>query len=207
MDKNDSTVKPPPRVMKKAIDKSDIENIKSSILLLKQEKNTGAIPEFGVYEGYSLSEIVLAVRENEISNKVYGFDSFSGLPGSERHWHKGQASSSLENTKELMTEKLSHIDDVTFIEGIYEETLSEDIRDDIGEDAIAMIHIDCDLSLSCKFVLESCKNAMNVGTIIAVHDWYHGLKEIWQEFQEKYSIKTKSIFSSATQEILQITEI
>lgn len=173
-----------PPEMKKSFSPQQGRNLQSALRIIKEEGDDGAILEFGVFEGGSLSDMASFVNEEGMKNEIYGFDSFSGMPKDEYHWKKGGAASSLENTETLLTQKLGHMDNITLVKGIYEESFVNDINEKINIDHASLIHIDCDLSGSFVHVLNCCKSVMRVGTFIAVHDWYY-LAPSWHKFCEE----------------------
>jgi len=176
-----------------SVRKDEIDEIKKILELIKKEENNNPILEFGVYEGFSLSEIMLFLDENEMENKVYGFDGFVGMPYDEYHWKKKEAFSTKENTERLIGKKVGNIDRLTLIEGIYEDTIKVDIRERILDiDSASLIHLDCDLSLSMTHVLNVCKRVINKGTYIVFHDWgYIKTPYVWNNFASKNKINSK----------------
>lgn len=194
--------------MKIATSDEDRKALQDTLQIIKNESHGGDILEFGVYEGASLCSIISFINENDMKNKIYGFDSFSGLPDSEYHWKKGEAASTLENTLFLLKKELKHISNVVLHKGIYEEEFKGSIKEKIDIDYASLIHIDCDLSASHKHVLNICKDIMRKGTFIAIHDWdYDKIRDIWVEFVKENNIVATSHLERRTQIIWRIDKI
>ena len=150
---------------------------------------SGDILEFGVYEGYSLSEIVLCLRGHGMKNKVFGFDSFKGIPENGGVWHVGEFYSSLENTKGQLLHKLGNIDDITLVEGTFKEVLTDELKNKLNITNASLIHIDSDLYQSCKTVLNWCKSFIGRGTYIFFDEWSGGEETAWREFASENKIQ------------------
>lgn len=166
--------------------KSGSSDIRTETLLkhLKLVKE-GDILEFGVWEGFSLSEIVAFLRANNMKNRVFGFDSFQGIPEASACWDKGTFASSYDNTVNELTKKLGNVDDITLVPGIYEQSLSIKTANKLKLGKSALIHIDSDTYESACCVLEFCKPLLQEGTIIIFDDWV----ENWGSQHQKRSIE------------------
>jgi hypothetical protein len=117
--------------------------------------------EFGVYKGESIN--LLARRRQ---GRVFGFDSFEGLPSSWAHLHKKG-----EYTVEARLPKVEP--NVTLVQGWFEETLPPLLRT-WGVFTSALLHIDSDLYQSARFVLFSLAETLTVGSVI-VFDEFMGI--------------------------------
>ena len=96
--------------------------------------------EFGTYNGYSANRLGLKCR------KVYGFDSWKGLP---EDW------SGVESKGHFALDSLPRVvDNVELVPGWFNETL-EPFLDSHPDLDIGLIHIDCDLYSSTRYVLET----------------------------------------------------
>lgn len=143
----------------------------------------GLVLEFGVYKGYSISIISDTLKDKQI----YGFDSFEGLPET---WRPGF---------EKGVFALSHIPDlpsnVSLIKGLFQETLSQFLKD--HHEPVSFLHIDCDLYSSAKFVLFSLKDRIIPGTIILFDEFYNYIG--WEQGEYKAFLEfikiTKKSFS------------
>jgi len=163
-----------------------IERIKEKLLQIKNRNIKGDILEFGVFEGHSLSQIKLFLIENNMQNRIIGFDSFSGLPSSDGPWIRGEYSSSIENTKKQLNDVLNNnMDNILLIEGIFENSLNNTTKQLYNINDICLIHIDSDLYSSAKTVLEWCKNLLKPNVFIVFDEWDGGENKAWQEFIEQ----------------------
>ena len=118
----------------------------------------GDVLEFGVYNGESL----LDFAERCPRRKVYGFDSFEGLP--EAWWTR---------PKGTFQTALPNIDkpNVTLVKGLFDDSLPGFLQR--WEGTAAIVHVDCDLyksTLSCLLpILSRCQK----GTVILFDEYYN----------------------------------
>ena len=136
--------------MKKQVDSQRIERIVEIVNKINKENNQGDILEFGIFEGFSLCEITKEVRKNNMKNRIFGFDSFKGLPNSSSEndysmWRYQDYCSFKENTEKEMIEYIGNIDDITLIEGYYSDTLTPELKNKYNFKEASMIHVDCDM--------------------------------------------------------------
>ena len=140
----------------------------------------GLFLEFGVYMGESLRVIA-----NNIKSKVYGFDSFKGLPEAwQGAFQKGSLACDIPNNLLKNSE---------LVIGYFEETLEDFLKEHKGP--ISFIHIDCDIYSAAKFVLDTCYSQIADGCIICFDDFnnYEGYEDhefrAWEEFVEQTKIE------------------
>lgn len=112
--------------------------------------------EFGVYKGETINQI------SQFCDKVYGFDSFYGLP---EYWIKDHDKGYF-NMDGIPPTKIN--DNVELIIGLFQDTLDDFIKNNIEDkyDQITFINFDCDLYSSTKFVLDKLKKYIKKGTIL-----------------------------------------
>ena len=182
------------------------EKIDQIILFLEKGKDlnfSGPIFEFGVYGGNSLSAITNYVIQNKLPNKIYGFDSFEGLPLSEGRWQKGDFTCSKEECEYSLMEICGQDwkNYLTLVPGWFDKSLKKNLVP-IGKSPF--IHIDSDLYTSCVIVLKFCKPYLSRGTFIAFDEWLDGEDKAWYEFSTKESILWKEISRTEQQLILQV---
>jgi predicted O-methyltransferase YrrM len=121
----------------------------------------GLVAEFGVYTGHSVR--FLAGRcPNE---RVYGFDSFEGLPD---NWHSGGGKGAFSSNKELPQVPQN----VELVAGWFEDTLPRFAREHAGE-VFRYIHMDCDIYSSTRTVLDRCRDMIVPGTVIHFDEYYN----------------------------------
>lgn len=138
------------------------------------------ILEFGVYKGASIYRIKNYVKPNI---KIFGFDSFNGLPEDWVQYDGGIAGDGL-CVKGFFTTNgnLPNISGVTFYKGMFEETIKEYKK--IGE-PIALIHIDCDLYSSTKSVLYGLIDFIKEDTILVFDEWYYNGDHKYNDHEQK----------------------
>lgn len=140
-----------------------------------KNSSEGLFLEFGVFSGNTVNQIAKLAS----NKKVYGFDSFAGLPEDWRtNFLKG-------------TFKVNTIPKVeTNVElkiGLFKDTLPEFITNTKSK-MISFLHIDCDLYSSTKDVLSNCRPLIKKGTIICFDEywnypgWLNNEFKAWSEF-------------------------
>ena len=134
--------------------------------------------EFGVYHGTSTSCMHAARAESKSSHtmRLFGFDSFEGLPSTAANeddgvWAPGLFSSSIEFTRSNLRRWGVPDDDVTLIKGWFSDSLTEHTRveHDIRHVGVAMI--DCDLHSSTQTVLAFLAPLVHRRAIFVFDDW------------------------------------
>jgi len=120
--------------------------------------------EFGTWKGDSMETI-----RNNISNvfKIYGFDSFKGLP---EDWPETVYKKGAFDLGGEIPEKLKKLD-IKIFPGWFKDTIPEYIKE---ADDIALLHIDCDIYSSTIDILYSdIKNYIKAGTYIVFDEWHY----------------------------------
>lgn len=112
--------------------------------------------EFGVWMGATID--ILAKKTDP--NKVYGFDSFEGLP---EDWVKSPGE--ILSAGHFKTNRLPKVaKNVELIAGWFDQTLDGFLLEHTQQ--VAVLHIDSDLYSSAKTVLSKLANRLVPGTII-----------------------------------------
>jgi hypothetical protein len=158
----------------------------------------GIWAEFGVKFGKS-AKIITKIKNKQypnLKNPLFGFDSFIGLPSDTVWGKKGR----------LTTDgKVPDIDGAYFYKGWFESTIPKFNAD--YKDALAFLHIDCDIYSSTVEVLEGMKEKIISGTVILFDDMlsYSQDKKKWvgeehefkafMEFVDKYNVEYEWIAS------------
>ncbi len=131
------------------------------------------ILEFGVSSGATLNYIASLTNR-----KVFGFDSFEGLP---ERWRDGYPSGSF-----AVSEKPEVPENAELVEGWFEETLQPFLKEQAG--TVAFLHIDCDVYSSTKTIFNHLKGRIQPGSVIVFDEyfnypgWQHGEYQAFQEF-------------------------
>lgn len=123
------------------------------------DNNQGNVLEFGVFEGKSLNHISSLLP----GAKIYGFDTFSGLPEAWRHGYK-EGTFSVDHLPSVRN-------NTKLVAGLFSESIPQ-ILDEIKRRPIAFIHIDCDLYSSTASVFTLLKDIIIRDKPILVFDEY-----------------------------------
>ena len=132
------------------------------------------ICEFGVFTGGSINHIAGLTPKT-----VFGFDSFEGLPGD---WHETGIKKGHFAVKNLPAVR----NNVTLVKGWFDETLPGFLAQNRG--MIGFLHVDCDLYVSTKIVLDLLQPRLAPGAIIVFDeyfnfpDWEQGECKAFTEF-------------------------
>jgi len=185
-------------------------------------KTFGDIYEFGIYGGVTLRCILEELEQKNIKyNRVFGFDSFCGLPedcrDSGRDFEKGNYNSrrlfGTNDTTQIKQYILSKTNFIPLlIEGFFENVLTPELITTYAMKPASFIHIDCDLYSSTKTVLEwiLSNKLYQIGTIIRYDDWFSdvvsGEERAHNEVFEKYEIKNKSVYKICEANVIEIIE-
>lgn len=145
----------------------------------------GKVMEFGTYKGYSARKLASKMKEYEIINDFYMFDSFEGLPEitssvdinsyqvkTTKDWQKGTFNSAKgyevdieKDVSELILSDHTHV-----VKGYFDKTLNK-IK--YKEASTILVNIDCDLYSSITVVLNKLisENVFQDGSIILFDDY------------------------------------
>lgn len=134
------------------------------------EAGDGLILEFGVASGATINYLACshALRER----RIYGFDSFCGLPEPWADYPVGY----------FACEPPAVAPNVELVVGLFSETLPPFLE--AHEGACALIHLDCDLYSSARTVLELLTDRIVPGTVIAMDEYYIVVDHEQRAFQE-----------------------
>jgi hypothetical protein len=112
---------------------------------LQRSPKTGLFLEFGVANGHSTRHIAQAMREWGLTSRLFGFDSFHGLP---EPWSAGR------DRGAFAQDQLPAVDEnTTLVVGRFEDTLPGFLGN--HPEVVAFAHLDCDVYSSAHFVLRS----------------------------------------------------
>ncbi len=134
------------------------------------------ILEFGVFHGTTIRIIAQTMNE---SFKVFGFDSFVGLP---EPWVDKDGKLVCPSRHFSTNGAIPDVDNVKFYPGWFCDTLSDHIQ--IAQ-SIALLHIDCDLYSSTKEVLKTLDKYIVSGTIIVFDEWFYRHDPKYDDHEEK----------------------
>lgn len=140
----------------------------------------GSVVECGVFRGFGLmswAKISTILEPENLTRRIYGFDTFSGFPAvtdaDERAGAEvgGLAADSLEELEELIVEYdkdrfLGHIPKVKLIRGDITQTVHKFV-DDNPHLVVSLLFLDCDLQEPTKAALEAFLPRMPKGAVLA----------------------------------------
>jgi len=132
--------------------------------------NTGCVLEFGVAAGDSIRLIA-----DRFERPVHGFDSFEGLPEDWGGRHEGKGHYSTNG-------QLPNVpSNVVLHKGWFESTLSSFVE--ANDEAVAFLHVDCDLYSSTKTVLNLLAPRIKPGTVIVFDEYFNFVS--WKDHEYK----------------------
>ena len=145
----------------------------------------GTMMEFGTFKGYSARKIASKMKQYNIVNDLYMFDSFEGLPEITsdvdinsyqvkltNDWQKGTfgSASGFEKLLEQDINLLIGEDNTNIVKGYYDDTL-KNIQ--FEKESAILVNIDCDLYSSIVTVLNKLieSEVFQDGSIILFDDY------------------------------------
>lgn len=134
------------------------------------------ILEFGVCRGGTIRTIRQTL---DLSFKVFGFDSFVGLPES---WIDKDGKVVVPPEYFSTNGVIPNVKNVKFYAGWFKDTLSEYLK--IAQ-SIALLHIDSDLYSSAKEVLWALNDHIVKGTIIVFDEWFYKHDSKYDDHEQK----------------------
>lgn len=165
---------------------TNIQSVKNKFQVIdyalsKISNKKGLILEFGVYKCETINYIA-----KRLSNlKIFGFDSFEGLP---ENWRDGFPKGTFS-----LNEIPNVEDNVVLIKGWFEKSIPDFIIQ--NQDDIVFLHIDCDLYSSTKTIFNNLNNQIKKGTVIVFDEyfnypgWENGEFKAFQEFVKDNDIQ------------------
>ncbi len=165
---------------------------------------SGDYYEFGVFRGHSLLAAQQACDELELRDtRFYGFDSFSGLPsidGIDRKYNKffqGQFACPKSAVVKALSDRGFDWSRGELIEGVYEESLTADLKGALDFQPAMVALLDCDLYSSTRDALSWLADLLTNNSILMFDDWYSydddpqlGQQKAFAEFLENCPERT-----------------
>lgn len=131
--------------------------------------------EFGVYQGNSMIQMHRALAAEGLEQvRLFGFDSFEGLPPSadeEGVWSAGQYRADLDFTRERLTEAGIDWERTVLVPGFFSESLTPEMIAEHGLERASTIMVDCDLYSSACEALSFCAPLIGERALILFDDW------------------------------------
>lgn len=161
---------------------------------------SGDYLEFGVFNGRSLASTYEALNELNLNHmRLFGFDSFDGLPLNADEedagiWRPGQFKCDIHLTRKSLSERGIDWKRVFLIKGWFEDTLTNETRQQYGIEKASIIMVDCDMYSSAVKALKFCQPPIQDEAIIIFDDWFAagldtknlGEKRAFTEFLDAY---------------------
>jgi O-methyltransferase len=134
--------------------------------------------EFGVYVGTSLLCMHRASRAVGLESlRLYGFDSFQGLPevGATEAagvWEPGSLRAEYSLVRDHLTRNGIDWDRTTLVPGWFEETLVPGLADQLGIKKAGIIMIDCVIYSAALTALTFCTPLIRDRAVVFLDGWY-----------------------------------
>jgi len=168
------------------------------------KENIGDYFEFGVCHGTSLLIMYDELLHARLANvRLFGFDSFAGLPpDNEGMWKTGWYSADYDDVVQSLNNHPVDWTRVQLVKGFFSETLTGKLIAQHNIRKASIIMIDCDMYSSAKESLDFCGSLILDEAVIIFDDWNplaqqnRGEKRAFEEFlQENPDIKAVEIGS------------
>ena len=152
----------------------------------------GPMVELGVNQGGTINFIGSLCP----NRSIYGFDSFEGLP---EEWVQGGGNVLPKGYFGFAdpTQLPKVLPNVQLRPGLFSDTLPAFVRDELKDQQIAFLHVDCDLYSSTATAFSALKNNIGQGTVITFDELYnypnadaHEFKA-FQEFLAQTGLKAR----------------
>lgn len=133
--------------------------------------------EFGVYRGDSLGAAFKGADAAGLRGmRFFGFDTFAGLPASDdaaeaARWATGSMMCSRQDALANLRRQKVDTTRVRLVEGRFEQTLTDELREELGISAAAVVYIDCDQMSGALAALRFVTPILQPGTLLLVDDW------------------------------------
>ena len=139
--------------------------------ILSDIPNEGALLEFGVWKGASITHIAGICA----SRRIHGFDSFQGLPEPWRGTRHERGAYSASG-------KLPRVpSNVQLYPGLFTETIPQWLN--AHPESIAFVHIDCDIYASTRTILQLIRSRLREGLVIVFDEYFK--YPCWQQHQHR----------------------
>jgi hypothetical protein len=139
----------------------------------------GMALEFGVYTGGTLT----AIAAHRGDGRVWGFDSFQGLP---EHWRSGFG------TGAFSVEGLPEVPGADLVVGLFSDTLPDFLSAHQGP--VDFLHVDSDLYSSAVTVLDQVGPRLRPGSVVLFDEflnfpeWEEHEARAWWEYTAKHEL-------------------
>ncbi len=166
---------------------------------LHTDELIGDYYEFGLYKGYTFFAAYRAAQKLGLTEtNFYGFDSFQGLPPVKDvdttggRFFEGQFTYNRQKVEKNLRQHGMDFKKVRLIEGFYDDTLNEGLKEDLAAKHAGIVMLDCDLYSSTRTALDWLEGLITDKTIVVFDDWYSftegeelGQQRALKEFQQR----------------------
>lgn len=147
-----------------------------ALLQSKKGADIGDYLEFGVFNGSSLSSMYHTAKRTQLPIRYFGFDAFQGLPeGAEKEddgvWEKGFYACSFDQMKHCLEKRQVPPDEIIWINGWYDNTLTQDTAREHLIVNPGIVFVDCDTYSSSKAVFDFLAPIIKQPAIFCLDDW------------------------------------
>jgi hypothetical protein len=141
----------------------------------ESESVKGDYAEFGIWTGRTFVEACRIAPKYGVPRRFVAFDSFEGLPTLHGPDVGGPfATGDFKNSRAEFEARLRRarvpMNDVTIVEGWFDDTLAH--PEQIHLESVAVAWIDCDLYASTTPVLDYLTSRISPGSVLLFDDWY-----------------------------------
>lgn len=136
-------------------------------------RGIGDYLEFGVGQGTSLRIVYDELQRAGLDHvRLVGFDSFEGVPPDEEgRWRTGSFRTEYDDVVRSLDEAGINWDRVTLIKGMYTDTLTETLTEELDLRKVSLVMVDCDLYASAKQALAFCGPLIRDEAVVLFDDW------------------------------------
>jgi len=162
---------------------------------LRRAPADGLFLEFGVASGSTLR----VITEEAPAGRVFGFDSFEGLP---EHWRSGFGVGA------FAAEQLPDVPGAELVVGLFDATLPGFLA--AHEEPVAFLHVDADLYSSTRTVLDALAPRMVPGTVVVFDEyfnfpgWQDHEHRAWTEFVARTGLEFEHLGFTADDEQVSV---
>ena len=146
----------------------------------KDPDSLGDYLEFGVYVGTSLLCMHRASKAVGLGSlRLFGFDSFQGLPemaarDDEGPWQPRQYRAEYGLVRKRLTRAGIEWSRTVLVPGWFEETLRPERARELGIEKAGVVMIDCDIYMSARTALGFCAPLIQDRAVVVFDDWNSG---------------------------------
>jgi hypothetical protein len=143
--------------------------------IVPEDEEFGDYLEFGVSHGTSMLCMYQVLTELNLDTvRLFGFDSFEGLPkeaDDEGQWKKGDFAANVDDVKKYLSKNGIDWNRVVLEKGWFNETLTPTFKEKNNIKKASIIMVDCDIYYSTVDVLKFCEDIIGDHAVLIFDDW------------------------------------